>query len=137
MLVELLVGFMAEIFSRFDSRRARSKRRSPPVDDPEPAVKRAYQELPGWGEVGNAYQSISGRGCFSPALGRLACNRERKPSSVEVKVVVAAMFERGEDTGDVPGEYPYWWNASISTRCGRSHPAITRCGGTGTASSAF
>ena len=27
---------------------------------------------------------------------------------VAVKVVVVAMFERGEDTGDTPGEYQYW-----------------------------
>jgi len=28
--------------------------------------------------------------------------------AIEVKVVVVAMFERGEDTGDTPGEYQYW-----------------------------
>src|SRR4029077_17926716 len=27
---------------------------------------------------------------------------------IRVKVVVVAMFERGEDTGDAPGEYQYW-----------------------------
>ena len=27
---------------------------------------------------------------------------------IRVKVVVVAMFERGEDTGDVPGEYQFW-----------------------------
>jgi purine nucleoside permease len=27
---------------------------------------------------------------------------------IPVKVVVVAMFERGEDTGDVPGEYQFW-----------------------------
>src|SRR5215468_6570975 len=27
---------------------------------------------------------------------------------IPVKVVVVAMFERGEDTGDAPGEYQYW-----------------------------
>src|SRR5262244_4680286 len=27
---------------------------------------------------------------------------------VAVKVVVVAMFERGEDSGDTPGEYQYW-----------------------------
>jgi purine nucleoside permease len=27
---------------------------------------------------------------------------------IPVKVVVVAMFERGEDTGDTPGEYQYW-----------------------------
>jgi len=29
-------------------------------------------------------------------------------SPIPVKVVVVAMFERGEDTGDVPGEYQLW-----------------------------
>lgn len=27
---------------------------------------------------------------------------------IPIKVVVVAMFERGEDTGDVPGEYQFW-----------------------------
>ena len=27
---------------------------------------------------------------------------------IPVKVVVLAMFEQGEDTGDTPGEYQYW-----------------------------
>src|ERR1700676_1019937 len=27
---------------------------------------------------------------------------------IRVKVVVIALFERGEDTGDVPGEYQLW-----------------------------
>ena len=27
---------------------------------------------------------------------------------IPVKVVVVTMFERGEDTGDVPGEYQLW-----------------------------
>jgi purine nucleoside permease len=30
------------------------------------------------------------------------------PKPIEVKVVVVAMFERGEDTGDIPGEYQFW-----------------------------
>src|SRR5579864_5918005 len=27
---------------------------------------------------------------------------------IPIKVVVVAMFERGEDTGDIPGEYQFW-----------------------------
>ena len=27
---------------------------------------------------------------------------------IEIKVVVVSMFEVGNDTGDVPGEYQYW-----------------------------
>jgi purine nucleoside permease len=35
--------------------------------------------------------------------------QERKRTEpIPVKVVVVAMFERGEDTGDTPGEYQYW-----------------------------
>src|SRR5271168_2398340 len=30
------------------------------------------------------------------------------PKPIPVKVVVLAMFERGEDTGDAPGEYQFW-----------------------------
>jgi|SRR3984957_4719589 len=30
------------------------------------------------------------------------------PSPIRVKVVVVTMFERGEDTGDTPGEYQLW-----------------------------
>src|SRR5271170_2631181 len=29
-------------------------------------------------------------------------------SPIQVKVVVVTMFERGEDTGDAPGEYQLW-----------------------------
>jgi purine nucleoside permease len=38
---------------------------------------------------------------FSPAQ-----NSPAKP--IPIKVVVVAMFERGEDTGDTPGEYQFW-----------------------------
>ena len=35
--------------------------------------------------------------------------QEQKPNApIPVKVVVIAMFERGEDTGDAPGEYQLW-----------------------------
>jgi purine nucleoside permease len=37
----------------------------------------------------------------------IAQNSSVKPP-IPVKVVVVAMFERGEDTGDVPGEYQLW-----------------------------
>jgi purine nucleoside permease len=39
----------------------------------------------------------------------LASAQEAKAKPpIPVKVVVVAMFERGEDTGDTPGEYQYW-----------------------------
>lgn len=31
-----------------------------------------------------------------------------QPRPISVKVVVVTMFERGEDTGDAPGEFQYW-----------------------------
>ncbi len=40
------------------------------------------------------------------ALLAVAAHAQTKP--IPVKVVVVAMFERGEDTGDAPGEYQYW-----------------------------
>ena len=40
------------------------------------------------------------RGCSS--------QEARAQPPIPVKVVVVAMFERGEDTGDTPGEYQYW-----------------------------
>src|SRR5580700_809110 len=39
--------------------------------------------------------------CISPKL--LAAT-----APLQVKVVVVAMFERGEDTGDAPGEFQFW-----------------------------
>jgi purine nucleoside permease len=38
----------------------------------------------------------------------LPAQEARAKAPVAVKVVVVAMFERGEDTGDTPGEYQYW-----------------------------
>ena len=42
-------------------------------------------------------------------LGAEAADPALAPSTpIPVKIVVVAMFEPGEDTGDVPGEYQYW-----------------------------
>jgi purine nucleoside permease len=52
--------------------------------------------------------------CFSALLCLLVCctpllaQAAKQAVPIPVKVVVVAMFERGEDTGDVPGEYQYW-----------------------------
>ncbi len=35
----------------------------------------------------------------------LALSAQKK---MEIKVVVVTMFERGEDTGDAPGEFQLW-----------------------------
>ena len=44
-------------------------------------------------------------GCLVAALGVAA---SAKPRPIAVKVVVVAMFEVGQDTGDTPGELQYW-----------------------------
>src|SRR5260370_17015744 len=41
-----------------------------------------------------------------PALLLAQATTETKP--LAIKVVVVAMFERGEDAGDTPGEYQLW-----------------------------
>ena len=43
--------------------------------------------------------------CFAHVCS--AQGAKAKPP-IPVKVVVVAMFERGEDTGDIPGEYQFW-----------------------------
>ena len=48
-------------------------------------------------------------GCGSIPLFAQTATPVASPSApIRVKVVVVAMFERGEDTGDVPGEYQLW-----------------------------
>jgi purine nucleoside permease len=42
------------------------------------------------------------------ALGTFAAQCAAKPKPIPVKIVVVAMFEVGEDTGDQPGELQYW-----------------------------
>jgi len=39
---------------------------------------------------------------------RLAAQTPSPAQPIRIKVVVVAMFERGEDTGDTPGEYQLW-----------------------------
>jgi purine nucleoside permease len=41
-------------------------------------------------------------------LAALAANCAAKPKPIPVKVVIVAMFEVGQDTGDQPGELQYW-----------------------------
>jgi len=48
-------------------------------------------------------------GCGSIPLFAQNPTRVASPATpIRVKVVVVAMFERGEDTGDIPGEYQLW-----------------------------
>ena len=46
---------------------------------------------------------------------------------IRIKVVVVAMFERGEDTEDAPGEYQLWVDASTWIKLFLSRPGITMC----------
>jgi purine nucleoside permease len=47
-------------------------------------------------------------GCGSISLFAQTATSVTSSAPIRVKVVVVAMFERGEDTGDVPGEYQLW-----------------------------
>ena len=44
----------------------------------------------------------------SISLACFAGAQTSPPKPIPIKVVVVAMFERGEDTGDIPGEYQFW-----------------------------
>lgn len=50
--------------------------------------------------------AIAALGVLLPTLLFAQIKSSDKP--IQIKVVVVAMFERGEDTGDVPGEYQLW-----------------------------
>jgi purine nucleoside permease len=47
-------------------------------------------------------------GAFISSLGWLGAQTPVPAKPIQVKVVVVTMFERGEDTGDTPGEYQLW-----------------------------
>jgi purine nucleoside permease len=48
-------------------------------------------------------------GCGSiPLFAQTSTPVASQSAPIRVKVVVVAMFERGEDTGDIPGEYQLW-----------------------------
>lgn len=46
--------------------------------------------------------------CASSLLAQNLATSPASPEPIPVKVVVVAMFEQGEDTGDAPGEYQFW-----------------------------
>jgi len=47
-------------------------------------------------------------GCLACPLQAQKMSKGARTSPIHVKVVVVAMFEVGEDTGDIPGEYQLW-----------------------------
>ena len=65
---------------------------------------------------------------IAACAGLVRAQNRLATAPIHVKVVVVSMFERGEDTGDAPGEYQLWWSGSTWTRFFRSRPATTTCG---------
>ena len=51
---------------------------------------------------------ISGLLLLAPCTGSLLAQAAAPAQPIRVKVVVVTMFERGEDTGDAPGEFQLW-----------------------------
>jgi purine nucleoside permease len=45
---------------------------------------------------------------FMSVLASLHAQTASPPKPIPIKVVIVTMFERGEDSGDVPGEYQLW-----------------------------
>jgi purine nucleoside permease len=45
---------------------------------------------------------------FSFGTGPIFAQTAAPPAPIKIKVVVVTMFERGEDTGDTPGEFQLW-----------------------------
>ena len=58
--------------------------------------------------------SLARRLVFALALPALSSGHLSAPAAVppvaaiRIKVVIVTMFERGEDTGDTPGEFQLW-----------------------------
>src|ERR1700682_6759657 len=58
--------------------------------------------------------SLARRLVFALALPALSSGHLSEPAAapavaaIQIKVVVVTMFERGEDTGDTPGEFQLW-----------------------------
>ncbi len=46
--------------------------------------------------------------CTASLFAQAAAQNAPPAKPIEIKVVVVTMFERGEDTGDAPGEYQLW-----------------------------
>ena len=48
------------------------------------------------------------RSCLSGLLLMLAASSLFAATPIPIKVVIVAMYEQGDDTGDAPGEFQYW-----------------------------
>ena len=48
------------------------------------------------------------RSCLSGLLFMLATSSLFAATPIPIKVVIVAMYEQGDDTGDAPGEFQYW-----------------------------
>ncbi len=47
-------------------------------------------------------------GLFAIVSGYLVAQAVAPDAPIRIRVVVVTMFERGEDTGDTPGEFQFW-----------------------------
>ena len=65
--------------------------------------------------------------CLASLLGLVAFGSIAlaKPRPIQVKVVIVAMFEVGQDTGDAPGELQYWVERDHLDKIYRCPPATT------------
>jgi purine nucleoside permease len=57
---------------------------------------------------GNAVRIVGVLALWSICRAAAFAQDQKPDAPIKVKVVVVAMFERGEDTGDAPGEYQLW-----------------------------
>jgi len=59
--------------------------------------------------------------------GYLSAQSAAPNEPIRIKVVIVTMFERGEDTGDIPGEFQFWVEREHLDRIPRCLPVITIC----------
>ena len=65
---------------------------------------------------------------FGFCAGPIFAQSAPSPSPIKIKVVVVTMFERGEDTGDTPGEFQLWVEREHLDQVLPLAAAITTCG---------
>ena len=58
--------------------------------------------------MGDLVQRLIPALLLSASFGGSLFAQATAPPPIQIKVVVVTMFERGEDTGDVPGEFQLW-----------------------------
>jgi purine nucleoside permease len=64
--------------------------------------------------MSSIFQGLVSRCLFVGTFAGLLYSQTAAPAPpTQVKVVVVTMFERGEDTGDTPGEFQLWVERGI------------------------